>query len=51
MTKLDGTSKGGVLLNISQEMNLPVRFIGIGEKSEDLQEFHAADFVRALFED
>ncbi len=50
MTKLDGTSKGGVLLNISQEMNLPVRFIGIGEKSEDLQEFRADDFVRALFE-
>ena len=51
MTKLDGTSKGGVLLNISQEMQLPVRFIGIGEKPEDLQEFHAEDFVRALFEE
>jgi len=51
MTKLDGTSKGGVLLNISQEMNLPVRFIGIGEKPEDLQEFHAEDYVRALFEE
>ncbi|MEE9258925.1 MAG: signal recognition particle-docking protein FtsY [Nitrospinaceae bacterium] len=51
MTKLDGTSKGGVLLNISQEMNLPVRFIGIGEKAEDLQEFKAEPFVRALFED
>ncbi len=51
MTKLDGTSKGGVLLNISQEMNLPIRFIGIGEKPGDLQEFQAEDFVRALFED
>ena len=51
MTKLDGTSKGGVLLNICQEMNLPIRFIGIGEKPEDLQEFQAEDFVRALFED
>ncbi|MDH5763536.1 MAG: signal recognition particle-docking protein FtsY [Nitrospinota bacterium] len=51
MTKLDGSSKGGVLLNISQEMNLPVRFIGIGEKAEDLQEFKAETFVRALFED
>jgi fused signal recognition particle receptor len=51
MTKLDGTSKGGVLLNISQEINLPVRFIGIGEQSADLQEFQADDFVRALFED
>ena len=49
MTKLDGSSKGGVLLNISQEMNLPVRFIGIGEKSDDLQEFQAEQFVRALF--
>jgi len=48
---LDGTSKGGVLLNISQELGLPVRFIGIGEKPEDLQEFQAEPFVRALFED
>jgi fused signal recognition particle receptor len=40
-----------VLLNISQEMNLPVRFIGIGEKSEDLQEFQAESYVRALFEE
>jgi fused signal recognition particle receptor len=51
MTKLDGSSKGGVLLNISQEMNLPIRFVGIGEKPEDLQEFKAEDFVRALFEE
>ena len=51
MTKLDGTSRGGVLINISQELNLPVRFIGIGEKAEDLQEFKAEPFVRALFED
>lgn len=50
MTKLDGTSKGGVLFNISREMKLPVRYIGIGEKSQDLQEFDAAAFVRALFE-
>ncbi len=51
MTKLDGTSRGGVLINISQELNLPMRFIGIGEKAEDLQEFKAEPFVRALFED
>ena len=51
MTKLDGTSRGGVLLNISQEMGLPIRFVGIGEKAEDLQEFQAEPFVRALFED
>lgn len=51
MAKLDGTSRGGVLINISQELNLPVRFIGIGERAEDLQEFKAEPFVRALFED
>ena len=51
MTKLDGTSKGGVLLNISQEMKLPIRFIGVGEKTEDLQEFQAEAFAHALFED
>jgi fused signal recognition particle receptor len=51
MTKLDGTSRGGVLLNISQEMGLPIRFVGIGEKAEDLQQFQAESFVRALFED
>ncbi|NIY13480.1 MAG: signal recognition particle-docking protein FtsY [Nitrospinaceae bacterium] len=51
MTKLDGTSRGGVLLNIAQELNLPVRFIGIGEKPEDLQEFQADAFVQALFEE
>lgn len=50
MTKLDGTSKGGVLLNITRELKLPVRFIGIGEKNDDLQEFDAREFVRALFE-
>lgn len=50
MTKLDGTSKGGVLLNITRELKLPVRFIGIGEQDDDLQKFDAKDFVRALFE-
>jgi fused signal recognition particle receptor len=49
MTKLDGTSKGGVLLNISRELKLPVRYIGIGEKADDLQEFDPANFVEALF--
>lgn len=51
MTKLDGTSKGGVLLNITRELKLPVRYIGIGEKDDDLQEFDARDFVQALFEE
>jgi fused signal recognition particle receptor len=50
MTKLDGTSKGGVLFNISRELGLPVRFIGIGEQADELQEFDPREFVRALFE-
>lgn len=50
MTKLDGTGKGGVLLNITHELKLPVRFIGVGEKAEDLQAFSPQSFVRALFE-
>jgi len=49
MTKLDGTSKGGVLLNITRELKLPVRYIGIGEKADDLQEFDPKTFVDALF--
>jgi len=50
MTKLDGTGKGGVLLNITHELRVPVRFIGVGEKAEDLQVFSPQSFVRALFE-
>ncbi|MEE9258284.1 MAG: signal recognition particle-docking protein FtsY, partial [Nitrospinaceae bacterium] len=49
MTKLDGTGKGGVLLNLAREMSLPVRFIGIGEKVDDLQAFEPRAFVDALF--
>lgn len=49
MTKLDGTSKGGVLLNITRELKLPVRFIGIGEKNDDLQKFEPREFIQALF--
>jgi len=49
MTKLDGTGKGGVLFAITQELKLPVRYIGIGEKAEDLQPFDAEAFVEALF--
>ncbi len=51
MTKLDGTSKGGVLFHISRELKIPVRFIGLGEKPEDLQPFEAAAFVNALLGD
>ena len=50
LTKLDGTAKGGVVLAIREELNLPVKFIGVGEKVDDLQPFDADDFARALFE-
>ena len=48
MTKLDGTAKGGVLLNLSGELKLPIHFIGVGEKAEDLQVFDSQKFVDAL---
>jgi len=48
MTKLDGTAKGGVLFNVIDELKLPIRFVGVGEKPEDLQEFIPAKFVEAL---
>jgi fused signal recognition particle receptor len=50
LTKLDGTAKGGVILGICDELKVPVRYIGIGEKVDDLREFDAADFVAALYE-
>lgn len=50
LTKLDGTAKGGVILGICDELQVPVRFIGIGEKVADLQDFDAHDFVGALFD-
>ncbi len=49
MTKLDGTAKGGIVVNISHEFDIPIRFIGIGEKMEDLRDFNAEEFVAALF--
>ena len=49
LTKLDGTAKGGVVLTIREELQLPVKFIGVGEKLDDLQPFNADDFARALF--
>ncbi|PIE73339.1 MAG: signal recognition particle-docking protein FtsY [Deltaproteobacteria bacterium] len=49
LTKLDGTSKGGIVVNISRDMKIPIRFIGIGEKIDDLREFDARQFVEALF--
>jgi fused signal recognition particle receptor len=50
LTKLDGTAKGGVILGICDELKVPVRFIGIGEKVADLREFDAHEFVDALYE-
>ncbi len=49
LTKLDGTAKGGIAIAIQSEMNIPVKYIGIGEKIDDLQKFNADSFVDALF--
>lgn len=50
LTKLDGTAKGGIVISIADEMNLPIKYIGVGEKIDDLTEFNAESFVNALFE-
>ncbi|MGE5646741.1 MAG: signal recognition particle-docking protein FtsY [Acidobacteriota bacterium] len=50
LTKLDGTAKGGVVIPIARELNLPIRYIGVGEKAEDLLPFEADKFVASLFE-
>ena len=50
LTKLDGTAKGGVIIAIADELDIPVKLIGIGEAIDDLRDFEPADFVRALFE-
>ncbi|MFN9501942.1 MAG: signal recognition particle-docking protein FtsY [Chryseotalea sp.] len=49
ITKLDGTAKGGVVIGISDEFRIPVRYIGVGEKTEDLQVFNKQEFVNSLF--
>jgi fused signal recognition particle receptor len=49
ITKLDGTAKGGVVIGISNQFNIPVKYIGIGEKMDDLQIFSPAEFVDSLF--
>lgn len=51
LTKLDGTAKGGIVIAISKGQNIPVKFIGVGEAIDDLQEFNPRDFARALFEE
>ena len=50
LTKLDGTAKGGIIISIHRELGIPVKLIGVGEKLDDLQDFHAKDFAEALFE-
>lgn len=49
LTKLDGTAKGGVIIGIADMLRLPVQYVGIGEKLEDLKPFHASEFIEALF--
>lgn len=49
LTKLDGTAKGGVVIGLSKELQIPIRYVGVGEKIDDLQKFDAKDFARALF--
>lgn len=50
LTKLDGTAKGGIVFSIARELNIPVRYIGVGEGIDDLAEFNAESFVEALFQ-
>ncbi|MFH2123613.1 MAG: signal recognition particle-docking protein FtsY [Pseudomonadota bacterium] len=51
LTKLDGTAKGGIVVNICRELKIPIRFIGIGEQLEDLRDFDPNEFVEALFQE
>ena len=50
LNKLDGTAKGGIVLSIKRELGIPVKFIGVGEKIDDMQEFDADEFIKALFD-
>ncbi len=50
LNKLDGTAKGGIVISIKSELDIPVKFIGVGEKIDDMQEFDSEEFVSALFE-
>jgi fused signal recognition particle receptor len=49
LTKLDGTAKGGVIFALAKQLGIPIRYIGVGEGIDDLQDFHAETFVNALF--
>jgi fused signal recognition particle receptor len=50
LTKLDGTAKGGIVVSITRELNLPIRYIGVGEQIEDLLPFEPERFIETLFE-
>ena len=50
LTKLDGTAKGGIIFAIAKQLQLPIRFIGVGEQIDDLRPFESNEFVAALFE-
>lgn len=50
LTKLDGSAKGGIVIGIAKELNLPVKLVGVGEKKEDLKDFNPSEFIEALFE-
>ena len=50
LNKLDGTAKGGIVISIKQELQIPVKFVGVGEKIDDMQEFDSTEFISALFE-
>ncbi len=50
LNKLDGTAKGGIVISIKKELDIPVKFVGVGEKIDDMQEFDNEEFVKALFE-
>ena len=51
LTKLDGTAKGGIVVAISSELGIPVKYIGVGEGADDLREFDPVEFVKALVEE
>ncbi|MBQ4298377.1 MAG: signal recognition particle-docking protein FtsY, partial [Clostridia bacterium] len=50
LTKFDGTAKGGMIFSIARELSLPVKFIGVGEKADDMRPFNAEEFISALFD-
>ncbi|MCK4696327.1 MAG: signal recognition particle-docking protein FtsY, partial [Candidatus Cloacimonetes bacterium] len=50
LAKLDGTAKGGIVIGIKHQLNIPVKLIGVGESNEDLRDFSVDEFVEAIFE-